>query len=56
MLIVLIVIGSTIDSYLHDHKITFHYKIFGGLAGIGVTLFTARQLKNLFVRKPVKKE
>jgi len=55
MIIVLIVVGSAIDSYLHDHSITFHYKLFGGLAGIGVTLFVARQLKNLFVRIPVKR-
>jgi hypothetical protein len=55
MIIVLVVVGAAIDSYLHDHSITFHYKVFGGLAGIGVTLFIARQLKNLFVRVPVKR-
>ena len=55
MIIVLIVIGAAVDAYLHDHSITFHYKVFAGLAGIGVTLFIARQLKNLFVRIPVKR-
>lgn len=55
-MIVFFAIGSAIDAYLHDHSVTLHYKILGGLAGIGLTLFTARQLKSLFVRKPVKKE
>jgi hypothetical protein len=56
MVIVFFVVGAAIDSYLHDHSVTLHFKILGGLAGVGLTLFTARQLKNLFVRKPVKKE
>ena len=56
MLIVLIVVGELIDGYLHDHKITFHYKFLGGLAAVGVTLFAATKLNSLFVRRPVKKE
>ena len=55
MIIVFFVIGATIDSYFHDHSITFHYKFVGGLAGVGLTLFIARQFRNLFVLKPVKK-
>jgi len=56
MIVVFFVIGAAIDSYLSDHSVTLHYKILGGLAGVGLSLFTARQLKSLFVRKPVKTE
>jgi len=55
MIVVFFVIGATIDSYLHDHSETFDYKFLGGLAGEDLTLFITRQLKNLFLLKPVKK-
>ena len=56
MVVVFFMVGAAVDTYLHEHSVTLHYKIAAGLAGVGLTLFVARQLKNLFVRKPTKME
>lgn len=56
MVITAFLIGGAIDSYLHDHPVTLHYKILGAAVGAGAVLFLARKMKGVVLRKPVKKE
>jgi len=54
MIIAFFALGTVIDSYLHDHDITIHFKILAGLLGAGLILFLAQKMKGIFLRKPVR--
>lgn len=56
VIVVVFVLGEFIDGYLHHHPVTIHYKVVGGLAGAGLVLFLARQMKSVVLRSPVRKE
>ena len=54
MVVTFVVLGGAVDSYLHDHSITFHYKIVAGAMGAGLVLLMARQAKGIFLREPIR--
>jgi hypothetical protein len=56
VIILFFVLGEFIDGYLHHHPVTIHYKVLGGMAGAGLILFLARQMKGIVLRAPVRKE
>jgi len=49
-------LGGLIDGYLHDHSVTIHYKLLGGIAGTGLVLFLARKMKGVVLRSPIRRE
>jgi hypothetical protein len=56
VIISFLLIGEAIDTYLHDHEVTAHFKLLGGIVGTGAILFLARMMKGIFVRRPIKAE
>lgn len=49
-------LGTIIDSYLHDHSVTIHWKTLASITGAGLVMFLAQKMKGMVIRNPIKKQ